>query len=259
MLLKPIYTRSIDDKIAAPCTQRRIYGGSQLWSGTGDAGEGAEKKKNKKKKKSVFDMASESVENVVKKTKLVSEDYKLGDISKGALSKTFEMLDADGDGDITLDDFVPFVESAAKSTGVVDEDYKLGDLSKKAVETLGGAMEGTVQKVTGDAGYKFGDYTSSFLKSGDDALNRLREEAFNQLPKQVWEDVLDGLTAPQREAVAVSLIQLGAVCLLAFNLASNCVACLTWVRAWAMVTARTRSSPLATGAQWGEFLRCRAR
>ena len=49
-----------------------------------------------------------------------------------------------------------------KVTG--DEDYKFGDISRKAAEKIGGAMEGTVQKVTGDTEYKFGDYTNNLLK-----------------------------------------------------------------------------------------------
>lgn len=164
-------------------------------------------------KKNVFDLASESLENVVKKTRLVGDDYKLGDIGRSALSKTFEMLDTDNDGELTPSDFTSAVEGTVKKVeGTVkkvtgDEDYRFGDLSKKAARTIGAGLENTVQTVTGDSEYKFGDYTNNLLKSGDAALNKMRDDAFNQLPKQVWEDVLDGLTAPQREAVAVSLIQ----------------------------------------------------
>jgi hypothetical protein len=195
--------------------------------------------------------AFEFVERVVKSTKLVGEDYKFGDISKNALSRTLDLFDADGDGEITPADFTTAIESAAQSTGLVDEDYKFGDLSKSV-------MEKTVKTVTGDKDYKFGQYTTSFLQSGDAALNNLRREALNQLPKQVWEDVLDGLTAPQREAVAISLIQLAAIIVLTFNFASNILTGLTCVRAWSMVTAKTKLSPLASGAQWAKFLHCKA-
>lgn len=198
----------------------------------------------------------------MKKTNLVGDDYKFGDVTKRTLASTFQALDEDGDGVIDPSEIAnaakTTIEKAAKATRIVGEDYEFGDLTKKASESITKTAEKTVQTITGDESYKFGDYTSKFLTEGDKALSNLRDEAFNQIPKQVWTDMLGDLTEAQREAVAIALIQLAATAVLAFNLAMNFITSFTWMRAWKVVVSATRLSPIANAAQWAKLIQARS-
>ena len=66
------------------------------------------------------------------------------------------------------------------------------------------------------------------------------------------------MTEQQREAVAISLVQLAATAVLAFNLAMNFIHSLIWIRAWKIVVVNTKISPIATGPQWGKFVAARS-
>ncbi|GMI47915.1 hypothetical protein TrCOL_g4854 [Triparma columacea] len=204
------------------------------------------------------DDVTKKIEDLMKKTKFVDSDYKFGDLSKKTLSSTFAALDQNGDGVVDAGEIADAakstIEAAAKATRIVDEDYEFGDITKKATEMATNTAEKTVKTITGDEGYKFGDYTQKFLTDGDKALKELREEAFNQIPKQVWSDMLGDLTEQQREAVAISLIQLAATAVLAFNLAMNFVTSITWMRAWKVVASTTKVSPWL---QWSKLLQAR--
>ena len=191
------------------------------------------------------------IEEIMRKSKLVEDNYKFGDISKKTIGKTtigktisstLIILDKNGDGKIDAGEIAEAAAEAAKGT----------------IERATGVAEKSVRQVTGDESYKFGDYTNRFLSEGDKALNKIRDEAFSQIPKQVWGEVLGDLTEQQREAFAISLIQLAATAVLAFNLSMNFVLSFTWMRAWKVVVSTTNLSPLSSPSHWSSLIARRA-
>ncbi|GMH58528.1 hypothetical protein TrRE_jg4384, partial [Triparma retinervis] len=160
----------------------------------------------------------------------------------GDAKGTLNILDKNGDGKIDAGEIAEAAAEAAKGT----------------IERATGVAEKSVRQVTGDESYKFGDYTNRFLSEGDKALNKIRDEAFSQIPKQVWGEVLGDLTEQQREAFAISLIQLAATAVLAFNLSMNFVLSFTWMRAWKVVVSTTNLSPLSSPSHWSSLIARRA-
>jgi hypothetical protein len=192
------------------------------------------------------------IESAVRATGLGDENYKFGDLSRGLakdLSDATESIvkeldfDADGDGKVTLEEL----------------EAGLGDITQKAADSLAGAAEGVVRSVTGNEQYQFGDITKGFLNESDKALNKLRDEAVGEL--------LGELTGPQQRALVVTVIQIAAECVLAFNFCANCFLGASVVAAWAYASvaaakaakaaeAVTQTAQVAAEAttRWGCFL-----
>jgi len=158
------------------------------------------------------------------------DSYKFGDMTKKAATTASTTVAT------TIKDL----------TGKDATDYQFGDITKKAVASLAG-------KETFDD-YQFGDITSRVLTDADKTIAGWRDDTFNDLMPQLWQQLVGRLSEQERGDLVVAMVQLIACFLLAFGLVLNLTVGASIAVAWAVSAFSARTSPLASGAAWSSFL-----
>jgi len=159
-----------------------------------------DKNKNSNKSETSIDPVTSLFEGAVQQI-TGNTEYKFGDVTK----KSMSML---------------------TGKDVEKEGYEFGDVSKNIATAAG-------RKISGKEDYEFGDITRDKLSDLNENLGNLEAEILRESNVSfLFQNMLKGLDAPQRNAFIFQAVQVAAVVLLTWGLISNICTIFSISAAW---------------------------